>query len=236
VEADRTCEAFEPLRCHVLISESTFGLPIYRWRPEGEVFAQINEWWRGNAQQGRTSVVLAYALGKAQRVLSGLDEGIGPIAVHGAVGRMNRAYQEEGIRLPAAGNPRERIKEIRGRGLVVGPPSAAGAGSRWLRGLAGPEGVSLAMASGWMQVRGGRRRRAVDRGFVLSDHADWNGLVGTIRASGAERVGVTHGYIEPLARWVREGMGLESFAVATRFEGERLEEGEQGSSAEPEEA
>jgi putative mRNA 3-end processing factor len=220
---DRTCEPFEPVRCNVFISESTFGLPIYRWKPQSEVFAEINEWWLHNQAAGRTSIIYAYALGKAQRVLGGVDPGIGPIAVHGAVERMNRAYAAAGVRLPEAPNASgEQVPRLRGRGLVVAPPSAAG--TPWLRKLVGPEGLSTAFVSGWMQVRGARRRRSVDRGFVLSDHADWPGLLETIAATGASRVGVTHGYIQPLVRYLRDHLRLDAFGIATRFEGERGED------------
>jgi putative mRNA 3-end processing factor len=217
--ADRTCEPFEPVKCEVFITESTFGLPIYKWRPQSEVFDEINAWWRNNAAIGRTSIVFAYALGKAQRVLAGVDASIGPIAVHGSLLSMNEAYRREGIALPpmehAAG---DAIDRVRGRGLVVAPPSALG--SPWVRKFAASEGgMSAAFVSGWMQVRGTRRRRAIDRGFVLSDHADWEGLLWAIRETGAARVGVTHGYVGPLVRWLKES-GLESFAVPTRYTGE----------------
>jgi putative mRNA 3-end processing factor len=226
---DRTCEAFEPVSCRVFITESTFGLPIYRWRAQAEVFGEINEWWRSNQREARTSVVFAYALGKAQRVLGGVDASIGPIVVHGAVGRLNRAYAEAGVELPRAELATETQEEVRGRGLVIAPPSAAG--SPWLRRfMRGPAtgGISTALVSGWMQVRGTRRRQAVDRGFVLSDHADWDGLLETIRATGAERIGVTHGYVRPLARYVEEVRGLGSFIVPTRYEGERVENEREG--------
>lgn len=217
-EADPTCAPFEVVACDVFVTEATFGLPIYRWRPQREVYAQINAWWRANAERGRTSVVYAYALGKAQRVLAGLDESIGPIGVHGAVERMNAAYEACGIRLP----PRVRaveegVKEVKGRGIVIAPPSAAG--TPWLRRLTGPDGVATAMASGWMRVRGARRWRSVDRGFVLSDHADWDGLLRTIEATGARKIGVTHGFTGPLVRWLREH-GRDAFVVPTRYEGE----------------
>lgn len=217
-DLDATAEPHEVVRCDVFITESTFGLPIYRWRSQREVYAQINAWWRANAERGRTSVVYAYALGKAQRVLAGLDESIGPIGVHGAVERMNAAYEACGIRLP----PRVRaveegVKEVKGRGIVIAPPSAAG--TPWLRRLTGPDGVATAMASGWMRVRGARRWRSVDRGFVLSDHADWDGLLRTIEATGARKIGVTHGFTGPLVRWLREH-GRDAFVVPTRYEGE----------------
>jgi putative mRNA 3-end processing factor len=208
----------------VFITESTFGLPIYRWPREGEVFGQINQWWRANAAVGRTSVVFAYALGKAQRVLAGVDASIGPIAVHGAVARFDRAYRAAGVELPEAPHAvGDVVGRVKGVGLVVGPPSALG--SPWVRKFAGAEGFSGAFVSGWMRVRGTRRRKAVDRGFVLSDHADWPGLLETIRATGAERVGVTHGYIPQMVRWLRE-QGMDAFSVPTRYTGETGEEAE----------
>lgn len=222
---DRTCEAFEPVRCDVFITESTFGLPIYRWGDNGEEMRRINEWWRQNAARGRTSVLFAYALGKAQRLLAGVDASIGPIAAHGAVERFNRIYRESGVTLPAADHAAgEAVTRVRGCGLVLAPPSALG--SPWMSKFAsGGEGASTAMASGWMLVRGRRRRRAVDRGFVVSDHADWPGLLGAVRATGATRVGITHGYIRPLSRWLSES-GLDSFVVPSRYSGEAGEEAE----------
>lgn len=212
---DATCQAFEPVRCHTFVTESTFGLPIYRWRPEPEIFAALNAWWLANRELGRTSVVYAYSLGKSQRVLAGLDASIGPILVHGAVERYFEIYRAAGVRLPPAERATaENSRQAAGRAIVVAPPSAAG--SPWLRKFGQ---ASTAIASGWMQIRGLRRRRAVDRGFALSDHADWDGLLTAIRASGAERVWVTHGYSEVLARWLNEN-GLEATAIATQFAGE----------------
>ena len=213
--ADRTCEAFELVRCHTFITESTFGLPIYRWRPEREVFDGMNAWWRHNQASGRVSVVFAYALGKAQRVLGGVDPSIGPIVVHGAVKRFVDAYAASGVALPAVKLVTEiDKKQLRGKALVVAPPSADG--TPWLRRF-GP--VSTAFASGWMAVRGRRRWKSMDRGFVLSDHVDWPSLMTTIDATGAERVGVTHGFTSQVVRYLRE-KGRDAFVVPTRFEGE----------------
>jgi len=218
---DRTCTPFEPVRCHTLIMESTFALPVYRWPSQDSVFAEINAWWRANRDAGRTSLVFAYALGKAQRVLAGLDPSIGPIGAHGSVRRMNLGYAARGVALPetrpAAG---AAVKALQGVGLIVAPPSANG--STWARKLGGREGVSTAFVSGWMMVRGSRRRRAVDRGFVLSDHADWPGLLRAIDDSGAERVGVTHGFSDTLVRWLGQH-GRDAYIVPSRYEGERTE-------------
>jgi putative mRNA 3-end processing factor len=220
--ADPSCEAFEPVRCDTLITESTFGLPVYRWPDPADVFRQINNWWRDNQVQGRTSLLFAYALGKAQRVLCGLDPEIGPIGVHGAVEKMLPHYRRAGRPIPptikAGADSRDQLK---GRGLIVAPGSAQN--TPWIRRFAP---YSLAFASGWMAVRGARRRQALDRGFVLSDHVDWPGIVSTIDASGASRIGVTHGYAAPLIRWLREERGLEAYEVPTRYVGERDPENE----------
>jgi putative mRNA 3-end processing factor len=210
---DPTCAPFEPVRCHVFISESTFGLPIYHWPPAAELFTEIDDWWRANQARERTSVLFAYALGKAQRVLAGVDAGIGPVLVHGAVARFLPVYLAAGVALPEVVGS-EAAASVRGRGLVVAPPSTAG--SPWLRRFGA---VSTAFASGWMQVRGNRRRRNLDRGFALSDHADWNGLIQAIRATGAPRVLLTHGQAPTLERWLREH-GWDAEPLHTSFDDE----------------
>jgi putative mRNA 3-end processing factor len=214
-EPDPTCTPFEPVKCHTFVTESTFGLPIYRWRPQSEIFAQINAWWRANQEAGRASLLYGYALGKAQRMLAGVDPTIGPICSHGAVFRLNRDYRELGIPLPDTCRVLDMDKGTDwSRFLVIAPPSAHG--TPWMRRFGA---VSTAFASGWMQVRGTRRRRAVDRGFVLSDHVDWPALLQTIEATGAEEVWVTHGYTTAVTRWLNE-RGIRARALETRFEGE----------------
>ncbi len=218
-EPDPTCTAFEPVRCNVFITESTFGLPIYRWSPQAETFAGIAAWWRANREAGRASIVFAYALGKAQRLLAGLaDDAQGGFYTHGAVERLNRDYRDTGISLPpttyAAAVPKGH--DWAGA-MIVAPPSAAG--STWLRRF-GP--ASSAFASGWMRVRGARRRRSVDRGFVLSDHVDWPALMAAIDSTGAERVMVTHGYRDTVVRALLE-RGLQAETLASRWEGESNE-------------
>ena len=219
VEADATCPAFEPVRCHCFITESTFGLPIYRWQPQAEVFADINAWWAANAAAGRPSLLMGYSFGKAQRILSGVDASIGPIVVHGAVEPLNRAYRAAGVDLP----PTRLVSEVADkadfkRALVLAPPSVQG--SVWQRRFAN---ASDAFASGWMRLRGARRRRGVDRGFVLSDHADWPGLMQAIGATGAQRVIVTHGYEAVMVRWLQQ-QGLQAGAFRTEYGDEAIEE------------
>lgn len=222
VEPDTTCEPFEVVPCDVLLTESTFGLPIYRWGDPGAVFDDINAWWRSNAEQDRTTVLLTYALGKAQRVLAGLDPSVGPIGIHGALRGPTAVYRDAGITLPDTVHANaENAAELKGKGLIVCPPSASG--TPWVRrfkGAGSGGGLRTAFVSGWMRVRGRRRWGSVDRGFVLSDHADWDGLIDTVRRCGATRVGVTHGSSEVLARYLAERVGVETFVVPTRYTGE----------------
>ena len=215
-EHNTTCVPFEPLRCHCFITESTFGLPVYRWRPQQQVLAEINAWWAANAGAGRASLLLGYSFGKAQRLLAGLDPSIGPIVVHSAVEAVNRAYRAAGVALPATRMVSELddTADLR-RALVLAPPAVQG--SAWARRFNGPAGeASDAFASGWMQLRGARRRQALDRGFVLSDHADWPGLQRAIAATGAERVIVTHGYEAVMVRWLQQ-QGLRAHGLRTEY-------------------
>jgi putative mRNA 3-end processing factor len=214
-QRDPTCTPFEPLRCHTLVTESTFGLPVFAWPDPQDVAAEINSWWRRNAEDGRPSVLFAYSLGKAQRIAAQVDAGIGPVFTHGAVAHMLEAYRQAGVALPPTLPVLEsgRRQDFSGA-LVLAPPSAEG--SPWMRRF---PGARRGFASGWMQIRGNRRRRMVDRGFVLSDHADWKGLLETIDASSAETVWVTHGFEEEMVQFLRE-RGLAAEALRTVFRGE----------------
>ncbi|MGH6798166.1 MAG: DNA ligase-associated DEXH box helicase, partial [Roseiarcus sp.] len=219
---------FEPLRCDTFITESTFGLPIYRWRPQTEIFAAIDLWRRENIAAGRASILFAYALGKAQRVLADVDPALSPIVCHGAVEAINALYRAAGIVLA----PTRLATEIENkrdfsRALILAPPSAAA--SPWLKRFGD---YSDALASGWMQVRGNRRRRGLDRGFALSDHADWPGLIAAIEATGAERILVTHGQTEALTRYLRE-QGFDARALKTAY-GDEEDAGDNGTAPEGE--
>jgi putative mRNA 3-end processing factor len=220
VEPDPTCAPFEPVRCHTFVTESTFGLPVYQWPPQSEVFAGIHDWWRANQADGRASMLLGYSLGKAQRLLAGLDPSLGPIVTHGAVEQMTELYRAAGVPLPPTTHALARAKsDDWRRAIVVAPPGAEG--TPWARRFGD---AATALASGWMRVRGARRRRGVDRGFTLSDHVDWPGLLQAIAATGASRVWVTHGFTAPVVRWL-EAHGLEARAIATRYEGDERSEG-----------
>jgi putative mRNA 3-end processing factor len=212
---DATCEPFEPVKCQHFITEATFGLPIYRWTEPQLVFDEMSEWWRRNQQRQKATVIFAYSLGKAQRVLNGIDRSIGPIYTHGSVERLTDAYRQAGIDLP----PTTYAGSVTGKkdfigSLIVAPPSAQG--SSWLKRF-GP--ISTGFASGWMMVRGARRQRAIDRGFVLSDHADWPELQKAIFATEAETVYVTHGFAPELVRWLNEN-GMNAVPLKTQFVGD----------------
>jgi len=198
---DPTCTAFEPLRCHTFVTEGTFGLPIFRWTPEAELAADIHAWWRTNQEAGRASLLFADPLGKAQRVLARLDASIGPICADSAVEAFNAVYRANGIRLPATQSDAAR------GALILAPPGA----DRRAFGT-----VSTALVSGWMRIRGTRRRQSLDRGFALSDHADWPNLLAAIDATCAETVWVTHGFRGPLVHWLQEH-GRRAVAIETRF-------------------
>jgi len=213
---DPTCAPFEVVACDVLVTEATFGLPIYRWAEPSSVAAEILAWWDACRERGRAAVLFCYALGKAQRILAELASLTDRrVLTHGAIEPLLEIYRAAGVRLL----PTEPVAETkRGRSfageLILAPPSAGG--SPWMRRFRERE---TAFASGWMRVRGTRRRKGYDRGFVLSDHADWPALLRTVEETGARRVLATHGHAHELARYLRE-RGLAAEALATTFEGE----------------
>jgi putative mRNA 3-end processing factor len=214
-DPDPSCEAFEVVPCHVFVTEATLALPIYRWDPVDQVIGSLLGWWDANAAAGRASVLFCYALGKAQRVLAEIGARTDrQVFVHGAVDALLDAYRDEGVALAPTVPVGARVRGESFAGeLVIAPPSAFG--SPWMRRF-GDTGT--AFASGWMRVRGNRRWRGFERGFVLSDHVDWPGLLRTIEATGARRVLATHGYADALARYLRE-IGLSAEPLETRFGG-----------------
>ena len=218
---DGFSEPFESVKCHHFITESTFGLPVFRWQDQTDVAIDLNEWWAGCSAAGKTAVLGAYSLGKAQRLLSMLNPEIGPILTHGAVENTNEVLRAQGLALPdtVLVTPDTNPKDHSGA-LLMAPPSALG--SKWARRFGRQES---AFASGWMALRGVRRRRSADRGFVISDHADWGGLLWAIEQTGAENIYVTHGYTDVFTRYLNES-GHAARVVPTQFEGESLDSGE----------
>jgi len=212
LENDGLSGQFEPIKCHSFITESTFGLPIYNWKPQDEIFSTIQNWILKNNAEGKTSVLMAYSLGKAQRLLPCIEATGLPIFLHGAVYNIHQALLGAGIKLPFAQRVEPDMpKEIFKGNVVIAPGSADG--SPWMKRFSP---YSVGVCSGWMQVRGNVRRRNADAGFVLSDHADWNGLLSAVKDTGAEKVYVTHGFQAAFSRYLNE-TGTYSAEVKTEY-------------------
>jgi len=219
-ENDGISGAFEPVACNTFITESTFGLPIYNWKPQKDIYTDIQNWVRNNQVTGRTSVLIAYSLGKAQRVLKALEETTANIFVHGAIWNIHEALLQAGWQLPAVKRitPEMSKEEFKGS-VIIAPPSADS--SPWMKRF---NPYSVGICSGWMQVRGHQRRRNADAGFALSDHADWSGLLQAVKATGAEKVYVTHGFQAAFSRYLNE-QGIAAGEVKTEYGTEDEEEG-----------
>ncbi len=218
LENDGFSAPFELVPCHEIVTESTFALPAFHWQPQSIVFEEILHWWTDNASKGIASVLLVYALGKAQRILHHLPNELpGKLFGHGAICTLNNFLMDNGYVLPQVDTINEKARQDLRQSLILAPGSVLG--TAWLQRQTP---YSLGYVSGWMALRGNKRRLAVDRGFILSDHADWNGLNDAIEASGAEKVFVTHGFREVLTRWLVE-KGIDAQSVQTQFTGETAE-------------
>jgi len=218
LENDGFSVPFEPVKCDVFITECTFGLPVYRWKPQQEIFDSIHHWWKSNAAQGICSVLIGYSLGKAQRLLVNLDASIGPIYAHTAIQNTHDALITAGFNLPATLRVDVKAPKSEYRNaLILAPPATSD--SAWMKRF---EPYSIAVASGWMEIRGARRRSNVDRGFALSDHADWPSLVKAVKESGASRIIATHGYSASFSRWLNE-QGYEAQDAKTEYSTETPE-------------
>lgn len=207
---DSTCEPFEVVECDLFVTESTFALPVYHWQKNEVIGKEIYDWWQDNAKEDHPSVLFCYALGKAQRVLSILSALTDrTVYLHGAIFPLSQIYERKGINMVAfqAVSDQDKSKSF-SKDLILAPPSAAG--SPWLRRF---PSFRTASASGWMQIRGMKKRKGMDRGFVLSDHADWDGLIRTISETKAKQVLTTHGSGEVLARYLKEQQGLDAFEL-----------------------
>jgi putative mRNA 3-end processing factor len=215
-ESDGLSQAFEPVRCHEFVSECTFGMPVYKWQSQKEIFEDINAWWRKNVEKGRNSVLFAYSLGKAQRIINNLDLSIGEVFAHGAVWNSNQALITNGVKVVDIPKVTQDIPKSRFKGaMIIAPPSAMD--SPWMRQF---NPYQTGICSGWMAIRGSRRRRAADAGFVLSDHADWEGLISAIKSTNAEKVYLTHGSTAVFGRYLEEVEKIHAVELKTLFEGE----------------
>ncbi|HEY8937586.1 MAG TPA: ligase-associated DNA damage response exonuclease [Cyclobacteriaceae bacterium] len=212
IEDDHFSKPFEVVKCNSFITESTFGLPVFKWRSQSEVINEINEWWIQNKIQGKTSVLMGYALGKMQRLIKNLQPFSDPVFAHGAVFNVNERLRSAGFSLPYIPVVGDDIPRKMYQGaLILAPPSSLN--SSWLKRF---DWYSIGYCSGWMAIRAAKNSRAIDRGFVLSDHADWNALNTVVNQTGAEKVYVTHGYSDVYARWLNE-QGIYAEKVNTNY-------------------
>lgn len=211
--ADGVCAPFEPVKCDVFITESTFGLPCFQWEPQELIFEEINAWWRHNRSQGITSVLLGYALGKAQRLLKGIDPAIGPVFAHGAIWNVTEIIRQQYPDLfpPMQKFSSEIPKQQLIGSLILAPPSAIH--GPWINRF---QPFRVGYASGWMALRGVRRRYGADKGFILSDHADWRELQQVIQATGARRIIVTHGFADVFSHWLQQ-QGYDAHEARTAY-------------------
>lgn len=214
---DGFSEAFEPVKCHTFITESTFGLPVYHWQDQKWVFNEMEEWCKNNRNNGQLSLLYGYSLGKAQRILQGLPESVGPIFTHSTIEAVLNVMRNQGVSLKNTIPVNEHLTRADLlSGVIIAPPAVQN--SNWLKKF---EPIRNGVVSGWMALRGARRRRNADKGFVLSDHADWEGLNEAISLTGAENVFVTHGYTDILSKWLID-KGLNAHPLETNFEGDEV--------------
>ena len=214
---DGFSEAFEPVKCHTFITESTFGLPVYHWQDQKWVFNEMEEWCKNNRNNHHLSILYGYSLGKAQRILQGLPESVGPIFTHSTIEAVLNVMRNQGVSLKNTIPVNEHITRADLlSGVIIAPPAVQN--SNWLKKF---EPIRNGVVSGWMALRGARRRRNADKGFVLSDHADWEGLNEAISLTGAENIFVTHGYTDILSKWLID-KGLNAYPLETNFEGDEV--------------
>lgn len=214
---DGFSEAFEPVKCHTFITESTFGLPVYHWQDQKWVFNEMEEWCKNNRNNDQLSILYGYSLGKAQRILQGLPESVGPIFTHSTIEAVLNVMRNQGVSLKNTIPVNEHLTRAELlSGVIIAPPAVQN--SNWLKKF---EPIRNGVVSGWMALRGARRRRNADKGFVLSDHADWEGLNEAISLTGAENVFVTHGYTDILSKWLID-KGLNAHPLETNFEGDEV--------------
>jgi putative mRNA 3-end processing factor len=215
LDDDGISKPFESVKCDVFVTESTFGLPLFRWRNQLEVYNEINNWWYNNMIENKTSILIGYTLGKAQRLICNLDKSIGDIYVHKSIESINQVMRENGTYIPQLKifGPTTEFSQLKNT-LIIAPPSSLN--SQWIQQL---EPSSVAIASGWMSLRGTKRNKKIDKGFILSDHADWEQLKESVSASGAKTVYITNGYASSFSRWMEE-KGIDSKKIETKFQGE----------------
>jgi putative mRNA 3-end processing factor len=212
VIADGLTVPFAAVKCHRFITESTFGLPIYKFNKAAHDIALLQQWVLDTIAAKQNVLLIGYSLGKAQRILHAVATLGIPIVVHNNIYDCNEAvgFSNTGLIKHTIAN-----KYIKVPCIIVVPPGSADAA--WLKAYTP---YATAMCSGWMQVRAWRRRSNLEKGFAISDHCDWPGLLQAIQATEAQHIYITHGYKAVLAKYVREQLHLQATELETLFEGD----------------
>lgn len=206
LEPDGITQQFEHIECTHFVTESTFAKPNFSWQPQSEIFNQINSWWANNSSKGVTSVISAYSLGKSQRLLKNIDSSIAKIVVHSSIDETNKIISQLGIELPKTYTFDQITKEDLKNALVITPSFSN------LKSLETKlDGYVMANASGWMQLKW-YVSKSLDKAFVISDHADWNGLLKAIKESKAENIYVNHGFTTYFAKYLNS-IGYNAMSI-----------------------
>jgi putative mRNA 3-end processing factor len=203
-DPDPTCEPFEVVKCDTFVTEATFGTPAYVWDKGADLGREIFEWWSTNAGKGFNSVLFAYSLGKAQRVLGLLEPyATRKVICHSSATPLNECYREQGVKLTSTRclSTVDTEERLEGELLLV-PQSFLNTEQALILG----DHYKTAFASGWMATD----HRGYDKGFLLSDHADWNDLLRTVQECGAKQVFVQHRGKGALVRELNR-MGIKAF-------------------------
>lgn len=209
LEHDGITTQFEHIECTHFVTESTFAKPNFSWEPQSVVFEQINNWWENNSLKGVTSVISAYSLGKSQRLLKNIKSSIGKIVVHDSIAETNSIIKSLGFDLPNTFLFSEISAEDLKGALVITPSFST------LNQIGDKlEGYVTANASGWMQVPW-FMSKSLDRGFIISDHADWNGLITAVKESKAENIYVVHGFTTYFAKHLNS-IGFNAMAITDK--------------------
>ena len=200
LQKDETCKKYEIVKTDYLISECTFGLPIFKWDQTKNIAINISKWI--NNSPDKTSLLFCYSLGKAQRLLNEINKTNfeGNIYTHASIHKMNDCYRQLGICIKDTIKieNKKKIDDLKGN-LILLPPSLS-KGS-YLKNF---KNIQTAFASGWMSIRALRNRSGYDKGFAISDHADWEGILEVVKKSEAKNVFFHHGDSEALSKYLSE--------------------------------
>ena len=197
-QRDETCKEYEKVKTDFIISESTFGLPIFKWDEPQNTATDITKWV--NSSQEKTSILFCYSLGKAQRLLNEISKTNfkNKIYTHSTIHKMNNCYKKLGVEVidTRKFDQKKNNEDLKGS-LILLPPSLNK--NSFIKNF---KEIQTGFASGWMSIRARRKRSGYDKGFAISDHADWEAILNTIKESKAKNVFFHHGDSEALNRYL----------------------------------